>query len=80
MREILAVSAQEYQYGHINTTIPVLWESATEMASQGWQLKGLTDNYLRVNAISQDNLWNQITPVHLTRLNTDGFFGEIISL
>jgi threonylcarbamoyladenosine tRNA methylthiotransferase MtaB len=80
MRALLAESAQDYQSGFVNSTLPVLWETAKEKDSQGWQLKGLTDNYLRVRAISQTNLWNRITPFHLTGINTDGLYGEITSL
>ena len=80
MRALLAESAQDYQSGFVNSTLPVLWETAKEKDSQGWQLKGLTDNYLRVRVISQTNLWNRITPVHLTGINTDGLYGEITSL
>jgi hypothetical protein len=38
----------------------VLWESGTR--NQGaWVLSGLTDNYLRVYAVSKQNLWNQLS-------------------
>ncbi len=77
MRAILAESAQEYRTRFVNQTLSVLWESAIEIKPKGWQLKGLTDNYLRISALSQNNYQNQITPVRLTMVNDDGLHGEI---
>jgi len=77
MRTLLAESAQEYRTRFVNQTLSVLWESAIEIKPQGWQMKGLTDNYLRISALSQNNFQNQITPVLLTMLNDDGLHGEI---
>jgi len=78
MRTVLAESAQEYRLQFVNKTLSVLWESAIEVEPQGWQLKGLTDNYLRISTQSQNNFQNQITPVRLTMLNDDGLYGEIV--
>ena len=78
MRAILAESAQEYKTKFINTTLLVLWEKTTQVDAQTWELKGLTDNYLRVSSTSQTDLWNKITSAHLVRLNNDGLFGELI--
>lgn len=77
MRAVLSESAQEYRTRFLNQTLSVLWESAIEIESQEWQLKGLTDNYLRVHAFSQQNFQNQITPVRMTMLNKDGLHGDI---
>jgi len=78
MRTVLAESAQEYRLQFVNKTLSVLWESAIEVEPQGLQLKGLTDNYLRISTQSQNNFQNQITPVRLTMLNDDGLYGEIV--
>lgn len=77
MRAALADLTQAYQSKFINKTLRVLWESSIQNRNNGWQLKGLTDNYLRISATSSKNLWNQITPVRLTTLSADGIFGEI---
>ncbi len=66
MREVLEESANAYQERFIGKTLAVLWESATSYGPQGWQMSGLSDNYLRINALAPQQLWNQITPVHLT--------------
>ncbi|MBE9474013.1 MAG: radical SAM protein, partial [Chloroflexi bacterium] len=77
LRNILADSGQKYQQHFLNQTIPVLWESVTEIDSKSWHLRGLTDNYLRVNTRASNNFWNQITPVHLTEIGDKGLVGEI---
>jgi threonylcarbamoyladenosine tRNA methylthiotransferase MtaB len=77
MRAVLAESAQEYRTRFLHQTLPVLWECAVEIEPQGWQHKGLTDNYIRINAFCQQNYKNQITPVRMTKLNKDGLHGEI---
>lgn len=77
MRALLAESANVYQENFIGRTLPVLWESATELGPDGWHLNGITDNYLRVNAHAPQKLWNQITPVHLTAIDTNGFQGHL---
>ena len=77
LRELLADSAQKYQDPFMDQTLPVLWESVTKMESDTWHLHGLTDNYLRVNAHADQNLWNQITPVRLSARDEKGFVGII---
>jgi threonylcarbamoyladenosine tRNA methylthiotransferase MtaB len=77
LRNVLTDSAQQYQRYFLNKTIPVLWESVTETDSNSWHLRGLTDNYLRVNTRAPSNFWNQITPVHLKEIGENGLVGEI---
>ncbi len=57
--------------------LPVLWESATGSGVDGWEMSGLTGNYLRVSAPAPRSLWNQITPVRLSALTSDGLFGQV---
>jgi threonylcarbamoyladenosine tRNA methylthiotransferase MtaB len=71
MRRALAESATAYHRRFVGCTLPVLWESAQDLGPLGWELNGLTDNYLRVTAYSPEPLWNQITQVKLTG-TTDG--------
>ena len=68
LREVISESAQEYRTRFLGQTLPVLWESATGLGPEGWHLTGLTDNYLRVNAIASQDLWNKITSVYLEKL------------
>ncbi len=77
MRAFLAESAGVYQVRFLGRVLPVLWESATSLGPESWQLSGLTDNYLRVHARAPRRLWNRITPVRLTGLGHDGLRGRL---
>jgi len=65
MQAVFKESSQAYQASFLNRTLPVLWESATPLDEQYFEMSGLTGNYLRVNAQTSHNLWNQITPACL---------------
>ena len=77
-RGVLAESSESYQATFIGQVLPVLWESAARLDPQGWQMSGLTDNYLRVHAHAARDLWNQITPVKLTGLARERIYGQIL--
>ena len=77
LRAAFAEATQAYQSAFIGQVLPVLWESATGLGAQGWEMSGLTDNYLRVNAQAPRSLWNQITPVQLSSITSDGLLGQI---
>ncbi len=79
MRTVLLETAVRYQRQFIDRVMPVLWESASVLGQQGWEMSGLTGNYLRVRATSSQGLWNQITPVRLAKLGSDGLVGQIYS-
>lgn len=78
MRAILLESARAYQERFIGQTLHVLWESVTALDGSGWQMQGLTDNYLRVSAHAPQSFWNQITPVRLMAADSDTMKGQII--
>lgn len=80
LRKILGDSAQSYQNQFINQTLPVLWESVTEMDVNNWHLSGLTDNYLRVHSQAPGDFWNQITPVLITGIREAGLVGNVREL
>ncbi len=77
LRAVLDESAAAYQAAFIGQVLPVLWESATGLGPQGWQVSGLTDNYLRVRALAPRRLWNQITPVRLSAAAEGEFIGTL---
>jgi threonylcarbamoyladenosine tRNA methylthiotransferase MtaB len=79
LRAVFAEAAQDYQSAFIGQVLPVLWESATGLGAQGWEMSGLTGNYLRVNAQAPRSLWNQITPVRLVQLGKIAIVGELPS-
>ncbi len=77
MRIALSESARLYQANFLGRVMPVLWESVSALDPEGWHLRGLTDNYLRVSAQARQKLWNEITPVLMTGLNRDGLLGQL---
>lgn len=79
MRQVIAQSAQRYRMQFINQTRQVLWESAVKLGPDGWQVSGLTDNYLRVQAHAPQHLWNQLSNVRLTALRPDGLEGVLLT-
>lgn len=78
MRQTLSRAAHAYQSSFIGQVLPVLWESASSLGPQGWEMSGLTGNYLRVRAHAPRGLWNQITPVRLTALADTHLLGNIL--
>ena len=78
IREALAGSAQSYRSRFVGNELPVLWEATDSFGPQGWRLQGLTDNYLRVEALAPERLWNQISRVRLESLTSEGLEGTII--
>lgn len=77
MRAVLEASGLVYREKFIGQSLPVLWENAVALGPDGWELSGLTDNYLRVRADSPSRRWNTITPVQITRLTAEGVYGLI---
>ncbi len=78
LREALAESSERYQKRFVGKILDVLWESTDSVGPEGWSLKGLTGNYLRVSAHSPQRLWNEISRVCLDEWTPNGFVGEIV--
>jgi threonylcarbamoyladenosine tRNA methylthiotransferase MtaB len=78
LRQALAESAERYRRSYVGQVVAVLWEASGGLGPQGWNMEGLTDNYLRVSAISPDKLWNQFSQVRLDALNEAGLAGTIL--
>jgi len=79
IRAVFAESSLAYQQDFLGQVLPVLWENAFSFEPSGWQVSGLTDNYLRVKAVAPRHLWNEITQVRLAGATEDGMIGEIVS-
>jgi threonylcarbamoyladenosine tRNA methylthiotransferase MtaB len=79
LRAVLAESALRYAQRFSGQTLEVLWEAAAGLGPGGWQLHGLTENYLRVSALAPQRLWNQISAVRLDRLEGADYQGTIVS-
>jgi len=61
-----ASHAEAFRKALVGTTRSVLWETR-RASSDGSKWSGLTDNYVRVVATSEDELRNTVTPAHLTK-------------
>jgi threonylcarbamoyladenosine tRNA methylthiotransferase MtaB len=78
LREVFEEGAKAYRQRFLGQETSALWESVTQMNGQGWQMEGLTGNYLRVQAIAPQPRWNHLDCVKLTRQTDDGLGGEIL--
>jgi hypothetical protein len=58
----------------------VLWEATDAYGPDGWRLRGLTDNYLPVQATSPQRRWNQLDRVRLVGVDDEGMLGEILMI
>ena len=65
LHDALEESANSYRQQFLGQTMSVLWESTSEMGEWGWQMEGLTVNYLRVNAFAPSPRWNEIDLVQI---------------
>ena len=70
MREAFAQSAIRYREQFVGKELSVLWEKSIQ-ANGFWTVSGLSDNYLRVEAISKKDLYNQITQAKIIHLNNN---------
>jgi len=77
LRQVLSSSAANYQHTFIGQTLAVLWESAIQQPGSGWQMEGHSDNYLRITASSDRNLWNQVSQVLVDEIQEEGITGTI---
>jgi threonylcarbamoyladenosine tRNA methylthiotransferase MtaB len=76
-RAVLEDAARVYRQKFIGRSNNVLWESTTQFSELGWQMEGLTGNYLRVTAIAPSPRWNIIDEVNLLSSTGDMLIGEI---
>jgi threonylcarbamoyladenosine tRNA methylthiotransferase MtaB len=63
LHQVLEESAKGYSQKFVGQTLSVLWESTSEVGEWGWQMEGLAENYLRVNAFAPSPRWNEIDRV-----------------
>jgi tRNA A37 methylthiotransferase MiaB len=65
LRDVFNDSGHTYRSNFIERNLMVLWESSHRNGDETWDLSGLTDNYIRVYATAPDDLWNQVSKVHI---------------
>ncbi len=79
LREALADSEEAYRQRFSGQKMSVLWESTSEMGEWGWQMEGLTGNYLRVKAFAPSPRWNEMDIVTIGEASVDGLKGVIVN-
>lgn len=77
LREALDEFAKSYREKFIGQAMSVLWESTSAMGERGWQMEGLTGNYLRVQAFAALPRWNVVDEVCINDLAGDVLQGVI---
>ena len=77
LTEALDESARAYREKFVGRKMSVLWESTSEMGEYGWQMEGLTENYLRAQAFAPAPRWNELDQVLLDECNGDKLKGVI---
>lgn len=80
LREIISESETCYRKRFVGSQLDVLWESTSELGPEGWRMSGLTDNYLRVLAITPQDLWNELTPVRILVETGSQLEGALVSV
>ncbi len=78
LTDFLEGSAKSYREKFIGRTMSVLWESTSAMGERGWQMEGLTENYLRAQAFAPSPRWNEIDRVALSDCAGEKLKGEIL--
>ncbi len=74
MREVVERSFAAYRAQYINREVKVLWERGQKEEDGRWRMHGLSTNYLRIQALTPQNLWNQIS--HVVIKKDQGHFME----
>jgi threonylcarbamoyladenosine tRNA methylthiotransferase MtaB len=77
LQAVLAEAAWDYRQHFIGRKLSVLWEATATLSERGWQLEGLTGNYIRVKAEAAEPRWNRLDRVELIENEKDGLRGLI---
>jgi threonylcarbamoyladenosine tRNA methylthiotransferase MtaB len=80
LHAIFAEAAWQYRQQFIGLKLPVLWEANGLPSDGGWQLEGLSDNYIRVRVSALESRWNRVDRVELMENEADGMRGRLESL
>ena len=79
VREIIDYSSNEYKTSFIGKDLVALWETTTPLEGNRWKMRGITDNYLRVYSLVKQNVWNQLTPVHITEWEDNELRADVLT-
>lgn len=78
MREVLAKASLGFRQAFMGQVVNVLWETVDGKGPQGWRLRGLSDNYIHVEAFAPEPRWNEIHSVRLIEISSQGMMGQIL--
>jgi threonylcarbamoyladenosine tRNA methylthiotransferase MtaB len=77
MRQILERSEADFRLQQVGSGLAVLWERAVQINHNEWQMSGLSDNYVRIQAKSSVPCQNQIMQVNISGVQQDYLIGNI---
>jgi threonylcarbamoyladenosine tRNA methylthiotransferase MtaB len=72
LRKVINQGKQLFYLDHLNSHQSVLWEAISGSGPDGLDIRGWTDNYIRVQYKGARDLSNEITSVILGELNDGG--------
>ena len=81
LREAFMQAGVAFRKRFLGQKMDVLWESSRKMGEGRWQLSGLTDNYLRVYTMAEEDLQNTISQVIIDheKFGSQALMGTILS-
>ena len=79
IRNLLAEGAVKYRQQFVGTELITLWEQVARLEDSTHKAIGLTDNYLRVEALASPDVWNSFSSVRVTGIIPKGVRGEIVN-
>jgi threonylcarbamoyladenosine tRNA methylthiotransferase MtaB len=80
VRKVLEKSENEFMDYQIGKVRRVLWETAKQTESGEWILKGLSENFTRIQAPSPSKKWNEIDTVKVDGRTGDVLTGQILEV
>lgn len=78
VRNLFAEKSMAFRRRFLGQELEVLWETVSLLDDKTYRLEGITGNYLRVEAYSEEDLWNQESIVRLHSITKNGLGGAII--
>ncbi len=78
IRDLLKTGAVKYRQQFVGTELITLWEQVARLEDSTHKAIGLTDNYLRVEALASPDVWNSFSSVRITGIIPKGVRGEIV--
>lgn len=78
MRAVLKDSGDVYSRKFIGRELSVLWEGHWSRIGNRFRLEGLSDNYLRVTTLADENRWNKVDRVRIDKIEDELISGTLV--